>query len=86
MGHAPNVVEGVNIFHDDDEFVAAKTSDTVTCAASAHQSAGNRNQHLVTGCVPKGVVNLLKVIQIYEHHRHHAAGALRPNKGLHKSV
>ena len=76
------ILIGGIVFEDHNDSAATETGHGVALANQPRQSAGKNSQQLIPGRMPKGVVDVLKPIQVKKEHGQTVAQAMRaPNTG-----
>ena len=71
LGRAGGELLVVDVFDQDHEFIAAEAGDGVLLAHAVEQARGDLLEHRVAHRVTKGVVDVLEVVEVEKHHRHH---------------
>ncbi len=77
---------GAQLAAQDDQLVATQPGDGVYAPGRGAQALGGLDQHLVTGIVTVGVVDLLEGVEIDEEHADPARPALERDQGLGQTV
>ena len=72
----------VGVGADDEEFLASDPADAVAPPCRFAQHVGDFAQHMITGGVAVGVVDVLEMVDVDHHHGERLVGAQRATPGL----
>jgi hypothetical protein len=77
---------GVDVFQQDRELVAAQTGHGIGRADAGPEPFRDQTQQLVTCGVPEAVVDILEPVEVDEQHRQHPSTPLRAGQSMTDTV